>query len=226
MKIAIVGAGIAGPTLAYWLWRYGHEPTLIEKAPRLRTGGYVVDFWGDGYAVAERMGFVDELHATGYAVDEVRLVDRNSREVGGFSVDLFRRNLNGRFVTVPRGDLAARSTAPSSTMSKPCSVKAFRPSRKTTQESGSHFGRGQSRDRSSWSSAPVASTRLCAIWCSAPKQRLRSISATEWPRSKPMAISRAMNSSTWPTAHPAEWSGDLPCTAAGPCFYLFSPPPA
>ncbi|WP_255382106.1 FAD-dependent oxidoreductase [Mycobacterium sp. E2699] len=39
MKIAIVGAGIAGPTLAYWLRRYGREPTLIEKAPRLRTGG-------------------------------------------------------------------------------------------------------------------------------------------------------------------------------------------
>ena len=64
MKVAIVGAGIAGPTLAHWLWRHGHEPTLIEKAPQLRTGGYVVDFWGGGYAVAERMGLTAELHAT------------------------------------------------------------------------------------------------------------------------------------------------------------------
>lgn len=107
MKVAIVGAGIAGPTLAYWLWRYGHEPTLIEKAPRLRTGGYVVDFWGGGYAVAERMGLTAELHATGYLVHDVRLVDRHSRKVGGFSADLFRRNVDGRFITVPRGDLAA-----------------------------------------------------------------------------------------------------------------------
>lgn len=107
MKIAIVGAGIGGPTLAYWLWRYGHEPTLIEKAPQLRTGGHVVDFWGGGYAVAERMGLIAELHATGYAVQEVRLVDRNTRTVGGFSLDSFRRNVDGRFVTVPRGDLAA-----------------------------------------------------------------------------------------------------------------------
>lgn len=107
MKIAIVGAGIAGPTLAYWLSRYGHQPTLIEKAPRLRTGGYVVDFWGGGYAVAERMGLTDELHAAGYAVREVRLVDQNSRRVGGFSAEVFRRNLDGRFATVPRGDLAA-----------------------------------------------------------------------------------------------------------------------
>lgn len=107
MKVAIVGAGIAGPTLAFWLKRYGHEPTLIEKAPRLRTGGYVVDFWGGGYAVAERMGLAAELRAAGYAVEEVRLVDRNSRKVGGFSAEAFRRNLDGRFVTVPRGDLAA-----------------------------------------------------------------------------------------------------------------------
>lgn len=107
MKFAIVGAGIAGPTLAYWLSHYGHEPTLIEKSPRLRTGGYVVDFWGGGYAVAERMGLAAELHAAGYAVREVRLVDQNSRRVGGFSAELFRRNVDGRFVTVSRGDLAA-----------------------------------------------------------------------------------------------------------------------
>jgi 2-polyprenyl-6-methoxyphenol hydroxylase-like FAD-dependent oxidoreductase len=107
MKVAIVGAGIAGPTLAYWLWRYGHEPTLIEKAQRLRAGGYVVDFWGGGYAVAERMGLAAELHDTGYVVHDVRLVNRYSRKVGGFSADVFRRNVDGRFVTVPRGDLAA-----------------------------------------------------------------------------------------------------------------------
>ncbi len=49
MRIAISGAGIAGPSLAHWLHHSGHEPTLIEKAPRLRTGGYVIDFWGVGY---------------------------------------------------------------------------------------------------------------------------------------------------------------------------------
>jgi 2-polyprenyl-6-methoxyphenol hydroxylase-like FAD-dependent oxidoreductase len=107
VKVAINGAGIAGPTLAYWLSHYGHEPTLIEKAPRLRTGGYVVDFWGGGYTVAERMGLRDQLHTAGYEIEEVRLVDRSGRRVGGFEVDAFRRNMNGRFVTVPRTELAA-----------------------------------------------------------------------------------------------------------------------
>ena len=42
MKIAISGAGIGGCTLAYWLLRSGHEPVLIEKAPRPRSGGLVL----------------------------------------------------------------------------------------------------------------------------------------------------------------------------------------
>ena len=32
MKVAISGAEIAGPTLAFWLLEAGHQPTLI-KAP-------------------------------------------------------------------------------------------------------------------------------------------------------------------------------------------------
>ena len=31
----IAGAGIAGTTLAYWLLRTGHEPTVVERAPTL-----------------------------------------------------------------------------------------------------------------------------------------------------------------------------------------------
>ena len=63
--ILISGAGIAGPTLAYWLSRYGFIPTLIERAPALRTGGYVMDFWGVGFDVAERMGLVPQASAGG-----------------------------------------------------------------------------------------------------------------------------------------------------------------
>lgn len=40
MKIAISGAGVAGPTLAYWLLLAGHQTTLIESAPSLRNGSF------------------------------------------------------------------------------------------------------------------------------------------------------------------------------------------
>lgn len=59
--VLISGAGIAGPTLAYWLCRFGFTPMLIERAPELRTGGYIMDFWGAGFDVAERMQLIPQL---------------------------------------------------------------------------------------------------------------------------------------------------------------------
>src|SRR6476646_183338 len=107
MKIAISGAGIAGPTAAYWLHRTGHTPVLIENAPTFRIGGYIIDFWGVGYTVAERMGILPDVRSLGYSVGEVRMVDEGNRKVGGFSTDVFRRYTHGRFTSLPRGDLAA-----------------------------------------------------------------------------------------------------------------------
>jgi 2-polyprenyl-6-methoxyphenol hydroxylase-like FAD-dependent oxidoreductase len=52
--VLISGLGIGGPTLAFWLRAAGFEPTLIERAPGLRAGGFVIDFWGLGYDLAER----------------------------------------------------------------------------------------------------------------------------------------------------------------------------
>ena len=107
MKIAICGAGVAGPTLAYWLLRRGHAPTLIESAPELRTGGYMIDFWGVGYDVAERMGILPAVHAAGYELQDVRWVDRRGRTAGSISAKTMARELGGRFTSLPRGDLAA-----------------------------------------------------------------------------------------------------------------------
>ena len=106
MKIAISGAGVAGPALAFWLHRVGHEPTLIEHAPRFRSGGYVIDFWGVGYDVADRMGLIGPIHSAGYDVKEVRLVNARGNRTGGFSVDIFRHLTRGRYTSLARGDLA------------------------------------------------------------------------------------------------------------------------
>lgn len=107
MRIAICGAGIAGGTLAYWLLRAGHEPFLIERAPALRTGGYVMDFWGLGYTIAERMGILPGVLARGYQVERLDLVGDDGRGGGGFSVAAMRELTEGRFTTIARSDLAA-----------------------------------------------------------------------------------------------------------------------
>jgi 2-polyprenyl-6-methoxyphenol hydroxylase-like FAD-dependent oxidoreductase len=59
--VLISGAGIAGPTLAFWLRAAGLQPTLVEHAPTLRSSGFVIDFWGLGYEIAERMGLATEI---------------------------------------------------------------------------------------------------------------------------------------------------------------------
>ena len=107
MKILISGAGIAGPTLAYWLQRYGMEPTIVEEAPALRTGGYIIDFWGTGFEIADRMGLLPEILTKGYRVEEVRVVNREGQPVAGFSAESFWRAAGGRYTSLPRGDLAA-----------------------------------------------------------------------------------------------------------------------
>jgi len=105
-SVLISGAGIAGPTLAYWLLQHGFQPTIVEQAPSLRTGGYVIDFWGVGYDVAEKMNVLADLNKKGYHAKEVRLVNEHGRRAGGFSTDIFSSNLDGRFVSLLRGDLA------------------------------------------------------------------------------------------------------------------------
>lgn len=108
MRVLIVGAGIAGPTLAYWLIRAGHEATIVERAPERRSGGYLVDFWGAGFDVAERMGIVPELRRRGYVLTEARAVDRAGRRVA--SIDPARilgRMQRRRYVSIARSDLAA-----------------------------------------------------------------------------------------------------------------------
>ncbi|HAQ76236.1 MULTISPECIES: FAD-binding domain [Hyphomonas] len=106
MKICISGAGVAGPTLAYWLLKDGHEVTIIEEAPKLRTGGYVIDFWGVGYDVAEKMGIRETIHDVGYDVESIRMVNDGGRTRGGFSTDVFRRMTRNRYTSLARGDLA------------------------------------------------------------------------------------------------------------------------
>ncbi|MGO4859066.1 FAD-dependent monooxygenase [Arthrobacter sp. 2MCAF14] len=102
-KVLICGAGIAGPTLAYWLARHGFHPTVVERAQGLRSSGNPVDVHGAAAEVASRMGVMPRLreaatHATGLA-----FVTASGHRIGPL-----RLGRPGREeVEVPRDDLAA-----------------------------------------------------------------------------------------------------------------------
>lgn len=97
---------MAGPTLAYWLRVGGFQPTLIEHAPAVRNGGYVVDFWGLGYDIADRMGLENELNRVGYHIGEMRIVNDRGGRIAGFGTKVFLELTGGRYVTIARSALS------------------------------------------------------------------------------------------------------------------------
>ncbi len=105
-SVLISGAGIAGPALAYWLRHRGFEPVLIERAAQFREGGYMIDFWGVGFDVAERMNLTPQLRDVGYLIDRVKFVDERGRTRSRFDAEILRHALGNRFFSLPRGDLA------------------------------------------------------------------------------------------------------------------------
>lgn len=105
MKATICGAGIAGLSLAWWLDRDGWDVLIVEWAPGLRDEGYMIDFFGSGYDVAELMDLIPRLKEIHYPVPEMVYVDHNGRRVAGLDYELFCRLQNGRLLNFMRGDL-------------------------------------------------------------------------------------------------------------------------
>ncbi|MBS1577586.1 MAG: FAD-dependent monooxygenase [Bacteroidetes bacterium] len=104
--ILISGAGIAGTTLAFWLKKFGFNPAIIEVAPKLREGGYAVDFMGAGYDVAEKMDIIAELKNADIDFSKLTFVDKNNKEKGSMNYQKIKNFLNGRALTILRSDLA------------------------------------------------------------------------------------------------------------------------
>jgi 2-polyprenyl-6-methoxyphenol hydroxylase-like FAD-dependent oxidoreductase len=105
MRAIICGAGIAGLSLAWWLDRDGWDVLVIERTPGLRDEGYMIDFLGSGYDVAELMGLIPRLKEIHYPIPEMIYVDRSGRRVAGLDYKLFYRLQNGRVFNFMRGDL-------------------------------------------------------------------------------------------------------------------------
>jgi 2-polyprenyl-6-methoxyphenol hydroxylase-like FAD-dependent oxidoreductase len=106
MRILIVGAGIAGPDACLLVApRWSRADAGRVRVPASR-GGYLVDFWGAGFEVAERMGIVPELRHRGYVLAEARAVDRDGHRVASFKPSAIMGPTE-RYVSVARSDLAA-----------------------------------------------------------------------------------------------------------------------
>jgi 2-polyprenyl-6-methoxyphenol hydroxylase-like FAD-dependent oxidoreductase len=98
-RILICGASIAGLTAAYWLARYGFQPTVVERAAGPRAGGNGVDLRDQATAVAERMGIMGQVRAAVTDVRGMKFVNAADRSVaridtqGDDGVEIMRGDL-------------------------------------------------------------------------------------------------------------------------------------
>jgi 2-polyprenyl-6-methoxyphenol hydroxylase-like FAD-dependent oxidoreductase len=100
-NILISGASVAGPALAFWLHQYGFKPTIVERAPAIRPGGYAIDFRGASLRVLEKMGLLAAVQQKQTRIGAITIVDGNNRKVASMPDGFTSGELE-----VLRGDLA------------------------------------------------------------------------------------------------------------------------
>ncbi|SCL36059.1 2-polyprenyl-6-methoxyphenol hydroxylase [Micromonospora rhizosphaerae] len=101
--VLISGAGVAGPTLAYWLARNGFAPTIVERAAGQRSSGNPVDVRGPAFPIAEKMGLLPRLRTAATATTGLAFIDAQGRRKSRVDLSVNRATE----VEVPRADLAA-----------------------------------------------------------------------------------------------------------------------
>src|ERR1700730_12109603 len=105
-NVLISGASIAGPTLAYWLKRYGFTPTVIERAPHLRAGGYPVDVRFEAVQVAKLMGIWPRLRQEQTTLGEMSFLNERNQRISRVNMQAVAKALGVDVVENMRGDLA------------------------------------------------------------------------------------------------------------------------
>src|SRR5262245_20508554 len=104
--VLVSGAGIAGPTLAFWLTRSGYRVIVVEAAPAIRPGGQTVDLRGAGRGVVQKMGLLDEM--LGLTLDQAGAawVKADGTRRADMPVTAFDGNGLVSTVEILRGDIA------------------------------------------------------------------------------------------------------------------------
>lgn len=130
MRALICGAGIAGLALAQRLTAHGWAVTVVERTPRPREQGYMIDFFGLGYDAAEAMGLLPRLRELAYPIEEVTYVDAAGRPRARIDYVRGARLAGGRLLTLMRPDLERvlrEQVAPVAELRFGCTVASLEP---------------------------------------------------------------------------------------------------
>ncbi|KAJ4992522.1 hypothetical protein SVAN01_01905 [Stagonosporopsis vannaccii] len=86
MRVLISGAGVAGPSLAYFLSKIGARITVVEKAPALLPHGQNVDITGAAVTVIKKMALEDKVRRCNTTEKGTQLIDSTGRPFAPFPV--------------------------------------------------------------------------------------------------------------------------------------------
>jgi 2-polyprenyl-6-methoxyphenol hydroxylase-like FAD-dependent oxidoreductase len=100
----VIGAGIAGPAVCYWLKRFGFSPILIERSANIRKGGYALDIRGVAVDLVKRMGMYETICNQRTQVELGRYVDAEGNILHEEKGEKFGFR-EGEDVEITRGDL-------------------------------------------------------------------------------------------------------------------------
>ncbi len=104
LKILVIGVGIAGPAICYWLKRFGFSPVLIEKYDSIRKGGQALDVRGVATHIAREMGIYDQICDMRTRIECGRFVDASGNVLHEEQGESFGFRQNDE-VEILRGDL-------------------------------------------------------------------------------------------------------------------------
>lgn len=105
-NILVVGAGIAGLTVCYWLKKFGFSPALIEKSESLRIGGHAVDIRSPAVDVVKKMGIYESVFDMRTQLENSYHVGADNKIIKECHGEDYGFN-HGDDVEIVRGDLLA-----------------------------------------------------------------------------------------------------------------------
>jgi 2-polyprenyl-6-methoxyphenol hydroxylase-like FAD-dependent oxidoreductase len=107
MRVLISGAGVAGPTLAFFLAKTGARITVVEKSPSLLPHGQNVDMKGSALSVIKKMGLMDQVRRFNTTERGTQFISPEGRPFAPFPV---KEGVAASFTSqfeILRADLAA-----------------------------------------------------------------------------------------------------------------------
>ena len=106
-RVLVSGASVGGPAVAYWLVRAGFDVTVVEKAARVRSGGYPIDVRGAAVEVVRRMGLLEPLRAAHIHTRSVSAMRPDGRLVATIAAPPGPQDRASADIELPRGALTA-----------------------------------------------------------------------------------------------------------------------